>query len=386
MKNSKPRAIFSLGRRWLFTLALFVFVFAVASAVKIQAGTEHSAQGWMWGGGTGTSGDGTHTNVGWISANNLNQGGAVNYGVSIPSGTGDVSGYAWSENIGWISFNASDLSGCPQGQCKAERDGINLKGWARIMEIKLAGANAGGWQGWVSLKGPRYGVTINTSAGALQNYAWSDELGWIDFSRVSIVIPANTVTLEPASFYLRQYANPSQTLYVTVRDQSNNPVSGKTVNFSNSNAGRFSLSAPSCVTGGTGECTASVSASDFTSTASTTITTSCPDCSSDSSTGNIIQTLNCIVSCPSSVEVVSGATKDYDVTISGPAGCNSLDNCSKISGSSDVSVSQVDGNTCRVTAANTTRYGSAVSRASAGTGQCDTNVNIKGPGWVETNP
>jgi len=175
------------GRKLFFTLALFLLVFAAASVVKIQAGTEHSASGWMWGGGTGVFGDGTNTNVGWISVNSVNQGGAVNYGLNIPDGNGDLTGYVWSENIGWISFNAADASGCPDSNCKASRvTGNNLKGWARILSIKdaLAAGNSGGWQGWISLSGPQYSVKID--GNSLSGYAWSDELGWIDFSRVKI--------------------------------------------------------------------------------------------------------------------------------------------------------------------------------------------------------
>lgn len=185
MKNSKLSRFFGRGRKWIFTLALFLLVFAAASVVKIHAGTSDSGSGWLWGGGAGPN-DGTNTNVGWISINNTNQGGATNYGVNIPSGNGDVTGYAWSENIGWISFNAADTASCPQNPCGAVRVvGNNIKGWARIMSIPQAGANAGGWQGWISLSGPQYGVKINAD-NTLTGYGWSDELGWIDFSRAKV--------------------------------------------------------------------------------------------------------------------------------------------------------------------------------------------------------
>jgi hypothetical protein len=106
-----------------------------------------------------------------------------------------MNGYAWSENIGWVSFNESDLSGCPQGQCVAKRDGINIKGWARILGIKDAAAvgNSGGWQGWLSLSGPGYGLKLDTDNNKFQSgsYAWSDELGWVDFSRVTFTPPCS---------------------------------------------------------------------------------------------------------------------------------------------------------------------------------------------------
>jgi hypothetical protein len=195
MRNFKKTRFFSLGRKWVFTLALFLLVFAAASVMKIHAGTSDSGSGWLWGGseemsdGNPNNGlSGYETGVGWISVNNTNQGGAVSYGLSIPSGTGDISGYAWSENIGWISFNAADIVGCPQGSCKAEKiAGNNFKGWARILGIRdaLAAGNSGGWQGWISLSGPQYGVKINPD-NTLTAFGWSDELGWIDFSRAKV--------------------------------------------------------------------------------------------------------------------------------------------------------------------------------------------------------
>lgn len=190
MKNSKKRGTFGVGRKFALTLALFLLVFAAASAVKIHAGTNDSGQGWLWSGGAGPN-DGTNTNVGWISINNTNQNGATNYGVNIPSSNGDVTGYAWSENIGWISFNAADTAGCPQNPCGAVRVvGNNIKGWARILGIRdaLAAGNSGGWQGWISLSGPQYGVKINAD-NTLTGFGWSDELGWIDFSRAKYTEP-----------------------------------------------------------------------------------------------------------------------------------------------------------------------------------------------------
>jgi hypothetical protein len=56
----------------------------------------------------------------------------------------------------------------------------------------IAGANSGGWSGWISLSdinsggsGAGYGVKISqmTKNGTNPTYAYSDELGWIDFSR-----------------------------------------------------------------------------------------------------------------------------------------------------------------------------------------------------------
>jgi hypothetical protein len=189
--------------KWSASLALFILVFAAASFLKVQAA--QVITGWLWGGsedgnigGTIGSIDGNETGVGWISMSSTNPGAgrSVSYGVTVDD-SGKLSGYAWSENIGWVSFNESDLTGCPSApNCSAtlSSDREKLQGWARIMSIPQAGANAGGWQGWISLSdsnpndGVNYGVEVSKmdGTGNSPTYAWSDELGWIDFSRAKI--------------------------------------------------------------------------------------------------------------------------------------------------------------------------------------------------------
>jgi len=205
-----------------FSLAVFLLAFFIAGAAK-GAG---NLQGWLWGGGTEIDGsspyDGKHTNLGWISMNSSNcdtDGNGLSdvedgedgcptvgtamadYGVTIPAGDGDVNGYAWSENVGWIAFSNEDsyLNGCPIGECKAYREGDYIKGWARIVSIAdaLKNGNSGDWKGWIKMSGTNYGVSVDNDGTLCKNgdsktdaggrcFAWSDELGWIDFSRASI--------------------------------------------------------------------------------------------------------------------------------------------------------------------------------------------------------
>jgi len=189
-------------KKTFFSLAVFSLMFLAAAAIKVKA--SGNVSGWLWGGNSGVTTP--TTNAGWISMNSANcdadnnnmsdgtgacpaAGTAIpDYGVTIPASDGNVSGYAWSENLGWVSFTAADLTGCPSAPCTARKSGNNLHGWARIMSIPQAGTNAGGWEGWISLSGANYGVDITKMDGTGNNptYAWSDELGWIDFSRASI--------------------------------------------------------------------------------------------------------------------------------------------------------------------------------------------------------
>ncbi len=190
------------------TLIIFFIIVGISAVVFwVKAGNGENVTGWLWGGGTESDGvspwDGSNTNFGWISANSsncdvnndgLSDGTAscppagtsiANYGLNIPSGNGNVTGYAWSENLGWIDFNPSGPYPTGPGY-SVQRNSNNLVGWARIVSIVQAGSNSGGWQGWIKMNGNNYGVTINSSTGQLNGYAWSDELGWVDFSRAKV--------------------------------------------------------------------------------------------------------------------------------------------------------------------------------------------------------
>lgn len=175
----------------------------LGTTIKAYAGNQDSGRGWLWGGSENPPDaviNGNETGLGWVSINNVDNAGtaingAISYGVKIPAINGAVTGYGWSENYGWISFNGADLAGCPQAA--AARSGNTLTGGARILSIRDGGLNAGGWLGCISLSGTLqdlvtpYGVDITkmNGTGANPTYAWSDELGWIDFSRSVVVDP-----------------------------------------------------------------------------------------------------------------------------------------------------------------------------------------------------
>ena len=137
-----------------------------------QTGTsDGNVSGWAW-----------SDTIGWISFNASDDGTCTSqsYGLDIAS-DGAMSGYAWSENVGWISANSSDLSGCPQSPCTARMEGYAMKGWMKALAANQA--EAGGWDGFISLSGtsPDYGPTL--ASGIFTGYAWGDtNLGWISFN------------------------------------------------------------------------------------------------------------------------------------------------------------------------------------------------------------
>lgn len=224
----------NITRNVSIVIAGMVFAMALFGLFTLHtfAGTGHSVSGWAWGGGVdldsttadppGNDNPAGYDGMGWISFNSTNcdtdSDGTVDdpdciaaidaaaavggyapkyaqadYGVSIPMGAGDLSGYAWSDYYGWISFEDADIADCAPALAPAARTaGDHITGGARILAIKEAKAalNAGGYDGCIVFDHGRADEpTIDTAAGALTGYAWSSDLGWIDMSAVALTPP-----------------------------------------------------------------------------------------------------------------------------------------------------------------------------------------------------
>ncbi len=176
---------------------------------------QHNVWGWAWAG-----------NIGWISFSCKNcdttpkpagcpPGQIQDYGVDICTGNsavdppactgkpaGSLVGYAWSENIGWIRFDSPgpyptfpnysacvDLPGITSEPCNGVGAG-KVVGWARAASGGMA--EAGGWDGWIKLRGTNHEVWIDTSVSPAEfrGWAWGGDpqnvneavIGWISFN------------------------------------------------------------------------------------------------------------------------------------------------------------------------------------------------------------
>lgn len=201
-----------MKKKILFLTVAFVTFFSALGFLRLQSVNADIiyATGWLWGGSTDSVGN--PSGVGWISmfSGNENSGGGA-YMVNIPNADGPFYGYAWSSNYGWLDFNPQDhcTTGTPdlaRQQYKAAsctnpdgtnmgvvRQGAEVKGWARFVSIAEASAekNSGGWEGWIKMDANPslgYKVSIVPSGGAdtkMQGYAWSDEIGALEFTDVT---------------------------------------------------------------------------------------------------------------------------------------------------------------------------------------------------------
>src|SRR3989344_496140 len=176
--------IFSYGIAAIFIVFVAVLMASHFNVKKVRASVADNLSGWAFSDmpdgsdsdivGEGQTGKGAY----WISFNTN-----ANYGVNVGA-DGTISGYAWAnpndgpiENIGWISFMSADVAGCPSGPCQPTLDRTTgvVDGWAKALW-----ADGNGWDGWIHLKGPTYGVTV--SGCNWGGYAWGDNvLGWIHF-------------------------------------------------------------------------------------------------------------------------------------------------------------------------------------------------------------
>ena len=107
-----------------------------------------------------------------------NSGGSGN-----PFTGGDLCGWAWSSTIGWINFNSS-VSNCPtasQQQQAPEAFNSSDKG-SEFLSILVKQAHA-------QTGGATYKVSLDSS-GNLNGYAWSSNIGWIQFGDPRMTTPS----------------------------------------------------------------------------------------------------------------------------------------------------------------------------------------------------
>ncbi len=86
------------------------------------------------------------------------------YEIAEASANDNISGFAWSENYGWISFNSTDCDTDDNGFVDTD-----------AMVNGCGGDNS-------TIRAFDYGVSIDPVTGNFSGYAWSSNVGWIDFS------------------------------------------------------------------------------------------------------------------------------------------------------------------------------------------------------------
>jgi hypothetical protein len=184
----------------LYQLFILALLSIGASSAQAQTIPPVDLNGYAW-----------SSNIGWISLNCLNDSNCASsdYKVTVNADR-TVTGYAWSSNIGWIKFGG--LSSFPSGGGTAGSNvtltgtypNMTFNGWARACSATAGGtcasmatsSAAGGWDGWISMRGTDYAVSANLGTGMnSDSYAWGSEVvGWVDmFSYVTFATQSATL-------------------------------------------------------------------------------------------------------------------------------------------------------------------------------------------------
>ncbi len=109
--------------------------------------------------------------TGYIAVMNTNEkiyfGGDHGSSVTLDNFTRQMDGHAWSQDIGWVSFGTESN---PQGPVTAGADGT-LSGKAKALNVG-------------TIDFDDFGSHVVVSDGQFSGYAWSNDLGWLDFSHL----------------------------------------------------------------------------------------------------------------------------------------------------------------------------------------------------------
>lgn len=121
----------------------------------------------------------------------------TNYGLQLNTDN-TITGYAWSPSLGWVKFGglssfpvADGVNGTKATNARLVGNTTALEGWARACSGTAPGDcssmtnNPTGWDGWLSLRGSTYGVSLAPSdyTAASTNWGWATSpWGWVAFN------------------------------------------------------------------------------------------------------------------------------------------------------------------------------------------------------------
>lgn len=115
--------------------------------------------------------------------------GTYNANARVSWQTGNFSGYAWSEDLGWVAFGTVNN---PSGPVTVNTTTGAVSGKAYVL-------NTGAY---IDFNAAPYAsnVVINPATGVFSGYAWSEDVGWLDFNDTGVsVVDFTADVTEPAT-------------------------------------------------------------------------------------------------------------------------------------------------------------------------------------------
>lgn len=137
-----------------------------------------------------------------------------NANVTLNNDNHEFDGYGWSTDVGWVAFGTADN---PDGPVTFDATSGAVSGQARVIST---GAN-------LNFNAAPYNSNVLIhSDGSFTGYAWSTDIGWLDFSGAAApgVALITSISVSPDSATL--HPGGTQTFIATAYDNLNNPIPG----------------------------------------------------------------------------------------------------------------------------------------------------------------
>lgn len=107
-----------------------------------------------------------------------------NSNVTVNDSTGNFSGYAFLEDIGWVAFGTTDNASGPVT--------VNLTSGAVTGSARALNTSAD-----IDFSNYNSNVTINLTSGAFSGFAFSEDVGWLNFSNTGVTLASSLGDMTP---------------------------------------------------------------------------------------------------------------------------------------------------------------------------------------------
>lgn len=109
-----------------------------------------------------------------------------NSNAKIDNSTGNFSGYAFLEDVGWVAFGSTDNTEGPVN--------VNLTSGAVSGKAKALNTSK-----YIDFTNYNSNVTVNTSTGVFSGYAFSEDVGWLNFADTGVNTGGTALTTSSSS-------------------------------------------------------------------------------------------------------------------------------------------------------------------------------------------
>jgi len=157
-----------------------------------------------------------------------------NSNVALDDTTGDFSGYAFLEDVGWLAFGTTDNSLGP----------VNVNLTSGVVSGKAKSLNTGAYLDFTNYSS---NVSVNVTSGVFTGFAFSEDVGWINFADTGVSAASALDADPPLAFGLdspgeKSYTNAERPIFKWMATtDAISGVSGYGVEVDNGDTGGFTF-------------------------------------------------------------------------------------------------------------------------------------------------